>query len=331
MQVQHPGDKSPLEPGPHPLEHVEASTRKLHPPLKVNDVQGRAQVPVGQRLKVELFGLTPGAHHHVFALVAAHRHALVGHVGHLEQGVVQLLFHLAHLVVQPLDALAHFPHLLDEGLASVVVFHLSDLFGDSVAPGFQSFHFGEQPPPLLVQAQYFINGGCGVQLDQGLFDQIRVLADESQIQHDDMFTSLKQKASCPFDRLRALPQKRTRSVRLSWCHLFSPLPHGSGLSGCGYTRRDNGRIRLGVLWWAGALLPPFHPATREGISAVSGCRLPAPATLWKPRAAYLSPSLSLDIFDQDYITGTVACQLSFLRGLSYVELGAGWPGAQKLV
>jgi hypothetical protein len=103
--------------------------------------------------------------------------------------------------------------------------------------------------------------------------------------------------SRPFFRhaLSALPQKRTRSVSFSWCHLFSPPPRGSGLGGCGYTRRDNGRIRLGILWWTGAMSPPFHPATREGISAVSGCRLPAPATLWKPRAAYLSSSLSLEL------------------------------------
>ena len=103
-------------------------------------------------------------------------------------------------------------------------------------------------------------------------------------------------------------QKRTRSVSFSWCHLFSPPPRGSGLSGCDYTQRDNGRIRLGILW-GGAMSPPFHPATRKGISAVSGCRLPTPATLWKPRAAYLSPSLSLDIFDQDYITAATRCQL----------------------
>ncbi len=183
VQVQHPGDEGPLESGPHPFEHVEAGAGELHPPLEVNDVQGRAQVPVGQRLKVELFGLAPGAHHHVFALVAAHGHALVGHVGHLEHGLVQLLFHLAHLVVQLFDALADLPHLLDEGLTPVTVLHLPDLFGDRVAPGPQGLHLGEQFPPLLVQAQYLINGGCRIQLHQSFLDQIRVFADESQIQH----------------------------------------------------------------------------------------------------------------------------------------------------
>jgi len=57
---------------------------------------------------------------------------------------------------------------------------------------------------------------------------------------------------------------------------------------------------------------PFHPATRKGISAASGCRLPAPATLWKPRAAYSSPSLSLGyVCQQDYITVTAECQPDF--------------------
>ncbi len=83
MQVNHPRDEGPLKLGPQALEDVEAGAGELHPSLEINDPQSRAQLPMGQRLEVELARLALGAHYHVLALVLAHGHLLVGHVGHL--------------------------------------------------------------------------------------------------------------------------------------------------------------------------------------------------------------------------------------------------------
>ncbi len=68
----------PLEPGAHAPQDVKAGARQLDPALEIQDVEGRAQVPVGDRLEVKGVGFALHAHDHVCAVVGADRHAGMG-------------------------------------------------------------------------------------------------------------------------------------------------------------------------------------------------------------------------------------------------------------
>ena len=148
VEVEHPGDERPLEPGPIALEHVEARARQLHAALKIYDVQPLAQFIVRQRCKVERGLFADGAQKHVFRVVCPEGDVVVGYIRDGQHQVIKLSLDGTSLLVQPFNLRSDVPHLLDQ----LRRFFLSpaDLFTDLFAnrPEVVSFPGYGTPSPI---------------------------------------------------------------------------------------------------------------------------------------------------------------------------------------
>ncbi len=120
VQIQHKVNEGPLHEGPGALEESEAGPGDLGGPLEVQDAQGLPQVPVGLGLKREPGRLPPGLHHGVVLLGGAHRHAVVGEVGEVEEEVPHPGVMLLGFSLPALEALVYFFDLVNKYLGLLV-------------------------------------------------------------------------------------------------------------------------------------------------------------------------------------------------------------------
>ena len=153
VEVQHKVDQGPLQQGACPFKQGEAGPGDLGGPLKVQDAQGLADVPVGFGFKVKLRGLAPGMVHRVIVRGRAQGDGRVGQVGDIQEEVPDPGFLLLHPGLQgfAFSINAGDPRLEGFGLRFFSGLHQgSHLLGQGVALMAQLFQPGQQAAALRL-------------------------------------------------------------------------------------------------------------------------------------------------------------------------------------
>ena len=110
MEVEHEVDQRPLEPGTGAEVDGEAGAGDLGAALEVEDAEGRAEVPVGLGLEVEVARLADPPLDPVGGLVLALRHGVVGKIGEAGLDLDELWIDPSELRRELLDALFELRH-----------------------------------------------------------------------------------------------------------------------------------------------------------------------------------------------------------------------------
>ena len=187
VDVEEPADQGPHQSGTGTLEADEARAAELGPPVEIDDVEGRAEVPVG--LGGEGVGrlLAPGGHHLVVAAVLAHRHGGQTGIGQGQELVGQLLFQGHPLGVDGGGLVAE---LAGGGLGgrhvAAVLGDLADVLGGRVLLALLGLSGELQGPDLLVLGQQGIDIDGGTPVTPGLAEQVRVGAEGGEVDHGEV-------------------------------------------------------------------------------------------------------------------------------------------------
>ena len=121
VDVEHEVDEGPFHAGRRAQVYCESRTGDLGGPLEIKDAQVLAEIPVGQRRKIENPRLPHSADLHVFGRILAHRHRVVGQVGDVEERQADLVVVDLELVLDGLDLVAQ-PLGLGDDSRSVLLF-----------------------------------------------------------------------------------------------------------------------------------------------------------------------------------------------------------------
>ena len=189
MLIQHEGDERALEAGAGTTEHVEAALSQLHATLEIDDVQGRAQIPVGLRLEAlggEIAGRAPAAHLGVVVLVLAHRRGGVHHVRNGEHERVHGGLGLGAGIAQGGKLLVDLAHRLLGGVGFVglaLAHERADLLRKLVALGLQGLFLGDDLAALHIKGGELLRREGGVAVLHRFGDLVEVLAYVLDVQH----------------------------------------------------------------------------------------------------------------------------------------------------
>ena len=229
--IQHEGDERALEAGAGTTEHVEAALSQLHATLEIDDVQGRAQIPVGLRLEAlggEIAGRAPAAHLGVVVLVLAHRRGGVHHVRNGEHERVHGGLGLGAGIAQGGKLLVDLAHRLLGGVGFVglaLAHERADLFRQLVALGLQGLFLGDDLAALHIKGGELLRREGGVAVLHRFGDLVEVLAYVLDVQHG--------AALFHNDRLPGTPTIRRFSMRPSIAPPAGAGGKSSGAAGAG--------------------------------------------------------------------------------------------------
>ena len=133
VRVEHEVHHRALQPRAQPFIEHKAAARHLCAKLRVEDIEGRAQIPVGLWLEIEFRGFHKFPDFHIVAVVRARRDARVRTVGDRHHQLVQMRGHNLQLRVVILDLRGKLFHLHHNGRNVLAVFlHDGDFLGDFV-------------------------------------------------------------------------------------------------------------------------------------------------------------------------------------------------------
>ncbi len=135
------------------------------------------------RGEVELSLVAELGHDDVAGLVGADRDVLERHVGHLQHQPMELGIDAVDLGIESADTVAQLTHAHDQRLPLIRVLGSGDLFRAPVQLRFERLGFGDESTPSYIEGEDFVDRRLRVRLGNGLFDEIGILTDQSQVQH----------------------------------------------------------------------------------------------------------------------------------------------------
>ncbi len=111
VQVKKKAGQGPGKSGPKPLEQGKTRSRQLGRSLKIENVQGFADLPVGFRGKGKLWNITPELDLHIITVIIAPGNRVVTEVGNGSDHLIKLSLDIRQLTVQSFDSFRDLAHL----------------------------------------------------------------------------------------------------------------------------------------------------------------------------------------------------------------------------
>ncbi|GBD19307.1 hypothetical protein HRbin27_01813 [bacterium HR27] len=183
VEVDHPGDERPLEPGEVATQDVEAAAGNLHTAREVDESQFLGDFPVRLDRKIERARLTPMAHDDVAALVGADRNIRIGQIGNLKQQCLEPLLDRSEFPVELLDTVAELAHGGDSCLSVGARWHLADPLRFGIALRLELFDLGDQLASPFVELEDLVDRCFGIEFAQGFTHEVRLFANQPQVEH----------------------------------------------------------------------------------------------------------------------------------------------------
>ena len=184
VQVEHEIDEGALEAGARAGVDGEPRPGDLRGPLEVEDPEAGSDLPVRQRLEVELPWLAPAAHLDVVLRGFPPRHALVRDVRDGQEPLLEGRIDRGHLRVELLDPIAEPPHLVDERRGVLLVLlEGGDLLGSLVAPGLQRLDLAQHLAARFVEAVEFVEADLRAAVAERALEEIEMVADPRRVEH----------------------------------------------------------------------------------------------------------------------------------------------------
>ena len=178
-----------LQPAAQPPVEMEPLAGYLSGGLRVQDAQISTQVPVGLRLIVKVGRLAPAAQLHIFSVVLADRHALMGDIGDGMDDDILLFLQLGQLGAVLGDLIGKLLHLRQNGgniLALLLILRYQ--LRDPVLLGLHVIHRRINGAPLHIDLQDLIDLLIHIlvaALHRSLYP-LRVLSYYLNIQHQNL-------------------------------------------------------------------------------------------------------------------------------------------------
>jgi len=184
VDVEHEIDQGPFHPGGRGQGDREARPGDLGRPVEIEDPKARSEIPVGQRLEIELPGLAGPPDLDVARGVRPDGHGLVGQVGDIEEGRPDPLLQRLQPVLEGFDPLSDELGLGDQGgRVPAGPLEAGDFLGGLVPAGPQILDLAQGLLPGLGQAEEFREVDPDAALGALVHDQTGVFENEFRIQH----------------------------------------------------------------------------------------------------------------------------------------------------
>ena len=186
MDIEHEVCQSSLQLCPHAAVNREPGPGNLPGALEIQDAQGRAQVPMRLRFKVELARLAPTPNLLVVLRAPADGNARMRHIRNVAQEFLELFVVPLGLIIKLLDLRAHLFHLGNQGRGIPLrLFQSGDFLGSLIATRLARFRLEQEFAPFTVNGFKASERILHPALAHFLLHKLQIVTDKTQIEHFD--------------------------------------------------------------------------------------------------------------------------------------------------